>query len=184
MALLLHLGHTCHNLPLLFFQLQHPSHRHGSTTCSDIPLFIISRINNIISAFFFHFHTESLLTCPHLMPQRKQSVKCLHGVWCGGISWANVGHCGGTPVQRAGSATWMLPVKMATVWLSLSEVHTQYRECVHGGCGRRGAWWWDRMMKQTMTINLLHQCQDWHQCRGKLKWGVNLPFKFPQFKDK
>lgn len=33
---------------------------------------------------------------------------------------SNVGHCGGTPVRRAGCATWMLPVKMATVWVCLA----------------------------------------------------------------
>ena len=48
---------------------------------------------------------------------------------CGGISQANVGHCGGTPVQHARSATWMLPVKMATC-LCLFITHD---ECVWVG---------------------------------------------------
>lgn len=39
---------------------------------------------------------------------------------CGDIRWVNVGHGGGTPVQRAASATWMLLVKMATVWVGFS----------------------------------------------------------------
>lgn len=65
-------------------------------------------------------------------------MKCLFGL-CGGISWANVGHSGGTPVQRACSATWMLPpVKMATVCVCLVlGTHTILSVC--GGCGRWGA---------------------------------------------
>lgn len=52
----------------------------------------------------------------------------LGGGCFGGIMWVNVGHSAGTPVQRAASATWMLLVKMATVWVFSLSIE-------YGGCG-------------------------------------------------
>lgn len=56
------------------------------------------------------------------MPQkeRQSAIDMYLCDLCSGISWANVGQHGVTPVQRAGFATWTLPVKMATDCLCLS----------------------------------------------------------------
>lgn len=93
---------------------------------SHTPLFIISCIKYLISAVFF-LHLNFFL---HRIPVfalhgslrrcSRQTMTCLWGL-CGVSSRANVGHCGGTPVLRAAaSATWMPPVKIATVCLAFS----------------------------------------------------------------
>ncbi len=97
-ALLLHLGSFSLNQPLLFFQLQHPSHGHGLTTCSHTPLFTIRHVNDLISAVFFlysSFFTQNLsefaLAGCREKSSRQPMKLLIHGL-CGGISWANVGH--------------------------------------------------------------------------------------------
>lgn len=93
---------------------------------SHKPLFIITCIKYLISAIFFFIFLFSLhrisVFALHgsLGRSSRRTMTCLWGL-CGVISWANVGHCGGTPVLRAAaSATWMPPVKIAIGFFSLS----------------------------------------------------------------
>lgn len=140
--------------------------------CSAL-LRINSLARAVFSSYFNVFHADGARARALGASRVKQStarVSCL----CGGISWTNVGHsvCGGTPVQRAGCVTWMLPVKMATVWLHppllppfspplpRGPCHTVcVRErvgvvVVGGGL----------LLKQTsMTSSLQHQCQKEHR---------------------